>query len=404
MSSPEPSRNIQRGNRHGPSPRKHGIVAVTAMTIIILSLFYGAQYLKNNVASKKVTKVAITPLAPPEPIADPKVFPSETEQTPVTNLPDLLGGEVPLDVNPTDVLAGGENEATNVTPAQTSETPRPRLIRINGQPAGRDAATPLIKAPIQGLSRQSPYGFVPAKSENGDSAFNRYAKPFRTPVNAKSVAVIIGGLGLNPEITTRAILDLPEQITLSFAAHSPQLQIWINQARENGHEVMLEIPMQADGVPPNLSNRTLMVTDDIAKNTRHLDWLLSRGTGYFAVTNYNGDAFLSRSDMVAPMMSYLSDAGVGFVFDGSYPSVALPALATSAELPYTEAELILDDIDNGDLTQAKLSELATKAKDGHNPIGTGFAYISTIEAVTAWAATAADEGLVLVPASHLMTP
>ena len=72
--------------------------------------------------------------------------------------------------------------------------------------------------------------------------------------------------------------------------------------------------------------------------------------------------------------------------------------------PYTEAELILDDIDNGDLTQAKLSELAAKAKDGHNPIGTGFAYISTIEAVTAWAATAADEGLVLVPASHLITP
>ena len=401
MSSPEPSRNIQRGNRHGPSPRKHGIIAVSSMTAIILTLFYGAQYLKKNALNNKVTKIAITPQAPTDPIADPNIPPSETLET---NLPDLLGGEVPLDVNPTDVLAGGETESTTTKPAQTDDTPRPRLIRINGQPAGRDAATPLVKAPIQGLSRQSPYGDIPAKSENEDSAFIRYAKPFRTPVNAKSVAVIVGGLGLNPEITTRAILDLPEQITLSFAAHSPQLQLWINQARENGHEVMLEIPMQANGEAPNLTNRTLIVTDDIAKNTRHLDWLLSRGTGYFAVTNYNGDAFLSRSDIVAPMMSYLSDAGLGFVFDGSYPSVALPALATSAALPYTEAELILDNVDNRDLTLAKLSELAAIAKDGHNPIGTGFAYISTIEAVTEWAASTAEQGLVLVPASHLMTP
>lgn len=400
MSGPGHPRNVRRDSRNGPSPFKHGVVAVTGMTIVILALFTSAQYIKGIALKDDVTKVAITPNLPDETIN--VANDGQTEEI-ETSLPDLLGGEVPANVNPTEGLAGGTEDA-NVTPPQTNDTPQPRLIRINGQPAGRDRATPLIKAPIQGLSRQSPYGPIPTKSEAGDTAFVSYAKPFQTPVNAKTVAVVIGGLGLNSEITTRAILDLPEQITLSFAAHSPQLQVWIDQARENGHEVMIEIPMQAIGETPDANNRTLIVTDDIAKNTRNLDWLLSQGTGYFAVTNYNGDAFLSRSDMVAPMMSYLGDAGLGFVFDGSSPSVALPALATTAKLPFIEAEMILDDVNNRDLTRAKLTELTDKAKSGHRPIGTGFAYPNTIDAVTAWAATAADQGLVLVPASHLMAP
>ena len=349
MSGPKNARNIKRDNHKGPSPLKHGVIAVMAMTVIIVSLYSGAQYIKNNAFNDDKTKVAITPNLPPDSTIDTNTPATDDTETLVTDLPDLLGRDVPINVNPTETLAGAETDATDEVPPQ-AETPGPRLIRINGQPAGRDAATPLIKAPIQGLSRQSPYGSVPTKSEDGDTAFIRYAKPYNTPVNAKSVSIIIGGLGLNPQITTRAILDLPEQVTLSFAAHSPQLQTWINQARENGHEVMLEIPMQANGEAPSLTNRTLIVTDDIAQNTRHLDWLLSRGSGYFAVTNYNGDAFLSRSDMTAPMMSYLADAGLGFVFDGSYPSVALPALSTSAKLPFIEADIILDDIDNIDIT------------------------------------------------------
>jgi len=222
-------------------------------------------------------------------------------------------------------------------------------------------------------------------------------------VNAKRAAIIVGGLGLNAEVTTRAILTLPEQVTLSFAAHSPQLQNWIDQARENGHEVLLEIPMEANGETPNLSARTLTVTDDIAANTRNLDWLLSRGSGYFAVTNYNGDKFLSRSDMVAPVMSYLQDAGLGMIFDNSFNAVALPALATTEKLPYIEAEMILDEINSRALTDAKLSELGSKALTGDQPIGIGFAYPSTLAAISAWAIEAPEKGIVLVPASSLMT-
>ena len=37
---------------------------------------------------------------------------------------------------------------------------------------------------------------------------------------------------------------MPPEITLSFVAYSDGLQGWIDMARANGHEVLLEAPME----------------------------------------------------------------------------------------------------------------------------------------------------------------
>lgn len=403
------SRNIRRKSQLGPSPLRHGLIAFVLAFTVLMGAYTGLLYLKNNGMGPKIDKVEISNVGF-EPAANEGTISQPTDDSPSgthqETLPDLLDETVPANTNPTEQLAGANTStisAPATSPSDETTAQPPRIIRINGQPAGRDTATPLIKAPIQGLSRQTPYGNVPAKSENGDTAFMRYAKPFQTSVNSKSVAIIIGGLGLDAEITTRAILDLPEEVTLSFAAHSPQLQNWIDQARENGHEVLLEIPMEAHNDTAKAS-QTLIVTDDIAVNTRRLDSLLSKGSGYFAVTNYNGDKFLSRSDIVAPVMDYFSEAGLGFVFDGSFDAVALPALASNGKLPFIDGEMILDEIDNAVLTQSKLDLLSQKALTGSQPIGIGFAYRSTISAVTEWAESTSSKDIVLVPVSHLMTP
>ena len=55
---------------------------------------------------------------------------------------------------------------------------------------------------------------------------------------------MVGGLGLNASATKAAIERLPPEITLSFVAYSDGLQGWIDMARANGHEVLLEAPME----------------------------------------------------------------------------------------------------------------------------------------------------------------
>ena len=65
------------------------------------------------------------------------------------------------------------------------------------------------------------------------------------------MALIVGGLGLNAVTTRAAIERLPPEVTLSFVPYADNLQSWIDQARAQGHEVMLEMPMEPTGYPDN---------------------------------------------------------------------------------------------------------------------------------------------------------
>jgi len=71
-----------------------------------------------------------------------------------------------------------------------------------------------------------------------------YKRPFSAGSGKRPVSIIIGGLGVNRSLTNQAINELPADVTLSFAAHAPGLQNWINQARAKGHDVFIEPPME----------------------------------------------------------------------------------------------------------------------------------------------------------------
>jgi polysaccharide deacetylase 2 family uncharacterized protein YibQ len=216
---------------------------------------------------------------------------------------------------------------------------------------------------------------------------------------------MIGGLGINAAITQRAINELPPAVTLAFAAHAPNLQNQIDQARARGHEVVIELPMEsADFNPaePGADHALRAGGAAISINKRNLDWLLSRASGYFAVTNYNGDQFLQRSDNVVPMMASLSDAGLGFVFDGSVTAPSLPTLASASVLPFLKAFSLIDRAPDAASIRAELDGITALAQSGQSPVSVGFTYSETIDVVGEWAATLEAKGLTLVPVSSRM--
>ena len=329
-------------------------------------------------------------------------------------LPDLLSEvaantnpteamtEQPLDAlgNPIDGLAGGGSSSVMAgqNPAETRQPSDLNAITINGQSIN----TGLIKAPAPGLSRTTPYGAIPARANDGRTAFKVYARPYTAAANLKPVSLVIGGLGINRTLTTQAINDLPPEITLSFAAHAPNLQNQINAARARGHEVLLELPMESeefDPAEPGAEWALRARSATMAQNKRNLDRLLSRASGYFAVTNYNGGLFLQRSDSVVPMMAALSDAGLGFVFDGSVSAPSLPTLANASRLPYLKAFSLIDANPDTASIKAELDKMSSLASGGAAPVGVGFTYPQTIEAVSDWVKGLQDQGLALAPVS-----
>ena len=363
-----------------PSKGKHLLLAACAL-LLGYSLPIAAVGIFGN-AEDASAEGAIT-LAPLPEIKTLSPLNDETLET-----PDLLAGDVPEGVNPTDTISIPAEEEK---PSETKPEPK----RIDITPRNRS----LPNAPIAGLTRQSQFGPVPTKSAG--NALLAYRRPFERQASKRPVSLVIGGLGVNRSLTQTAIDTLPADVTLSFAAHSVGLQDWIDSARRDGHEVLIEIPFESidfDPAEPG-ADRTIRVSIPPAENFRRLEWMLSRAQGYAGVINFNGDLFLTRTDMAAPLMDVMSQTGLGFVTDGSFETPSLTALARSVRQPFKVGNGLIDPDPISPVISGRLSALGETAKSGSHPVGVGFAYPETLSEVQNWIATLDGQNLQLAPAT-----
>jgi polysaccharide deacetylase 2 family uncharacterized protein YibQ len=258
----------------------------------------------------------------------------------------------------------------------------------------RAPGDPLPAAPIAGLAQNSPTGPLPVIATNGANAFSSYARPFHADGRPR-VALIVGGLGLNPASTKAAIERLPPEVTLSFVPYANGLQGWIDLARANGHEVMIEIPMEPADYPDNDPGPyTLLSTASPQDTAKRLEWLLSRATGYFAVTNYLGQKFVGSDQGMGAFLGVLKSRGVGFIDDGS-------ARRRNGGFARASADAVIDDQLSADAIATQLNGLEQTAKIRGQALGSGFAYPVTVEVASRWIDGLKARGLQLAPASAI---
>jgi len=262
--------------------------------------------------------------------------------------------------------------------------------------ASLSRAGALPPAPIAGLTAPGPGGLLPIIAADGRASWKAYARPFADDGRPK-IALVIGGLGLNPATAQAAIDQLPPEVTLSFSPYSDNLQALIDRARAAGHEVMVEIPMEPLDYPDNDPGPYTLLSNAAPDDIGHkLDWLMSRATGYFAVTNGFGSKFLSQDKAMAPFVQALRQRGVAFVDDGQAASRG-SGLHRASVGPKIDADLDPAAIDN------QLLSLEAMALQSGAAIGGGQGYPLTVAQVQKWAVAVRDRGYALAPASALMT-
>jgi polysaccharide deacetylase 2 family uncharacterized protein YibQ len=254
----------------------------------------------------------------------------------------------------------------------------------------------LPTAPFAGMTAPGPGGLLPIIAADGRASWKAYARPF-TDDGRPKIALVISGLGLNPDETQKAIDSLPAEVTLSFSPYAENLQAQIDHARAAGHEVMVELPMEPLDYPDNDPGPyTLLSSAQPGEIQSKLDWLMSRATGYFAVTNAFGSRFLGQDRAVAPVIQSLRQRGVGFIDDGQAAGRG-GGLHRASMGPKIDADLDSSAIDN------QLLSLEAVALQSGSALGTGSDYPLTVSQVQKWAVAVRDRGYALAPASALMT-
>lgn len=281
---------------------------------------------------------------------------------------------------------------------------------ITSVPAGPSGASSIASLPdifgaLPDLSEETSAGPIPRISTTGQTPFATYARPVdsaRTSGMA-TIAVIVTGLGINEQGSLDAIDQLPDDVTLAFAPYGKTLTTTVAAARSDGHEVLLEIPLEPFDFPQNDPGpQTLLTGEPLRANLEKLFWLMARFGGYVGVINNMGARFTASAADFSPVMEELGARGLGYLDDGSSNRSLAKQLAEGNKVPFSRADLVIDANPSRQAILAALASLEAKALENGHAIGIVSALPISVSAVTEWSRELETRGIVLVPASALM--
>lgn len=313
--------------------------------------------------------------------------------------------------SPTQVAVSTPEPEMATAPASTGypQTGSPSIVTVDPPTAGgaivvRDpsAVTQDLRVahmPDRALIEDSEHGPLPIRAADGRRPFDVYARPWSRTRGAR-VAIIIGGLGVSQTGTQTAIERLPPEITLAFASGGNSLDRWMQAARREGHEIVMQVPLEPFDYPNVDPGRNTLTVDAAPEENRdRLYWALSRITNYTGIMNYMGGRFVADQNAMQPLFGELARRGLMYVDDGSAARSLAPDLAQSNRVPYAAGEMVIDAVRERGEVLSRLDDLERTARAQGFAIGTGSAFAVTIDAVASWVAEARRRGIEIVPIS-----
>lgn len=302
-------------------------------------------------------------------------------------------------MNASRVVEGEQFPASTVGDERTGM----KMLSLNRPPETR--VMKFVDKPRPDLLEATVHGQIPKISLEGLKPMQAYARPAKAgSYSGKArVVIIVGGMGLSQTGTLRAIDTLPADVTLAFAPYGSSLSRWVSRARQAGHEILLQLPLEPHGYPvTNPGRNTLLVSSDGSENADRLHWHLSRIDSYTGVMGFMGSRFLTDPKAMTGLLTELRDRGLFFVDEGVFHQSVAPSLAARLDAPSLTASVRLDRIRREDEIVRQLNELAKIARRDGVAIGTASAFPQSVEIITKWIEAAEQEGIAVVPASGLL--
>jgi polysaccharide deacetylase 2 family uncharacterized protein YibQ len=282
-------------------------------------------------------------------------------------------------------------------------SPDGKAVPSEARPA---SAEPKLVPKVESrLLETTRHGAIPRVGENGARPADIYASAAKLAAkpDAPRIALVIGGLGVGASSTTEALARLPGVVTLTFGAYATDADRWVARARGEGHEVLLQVPMEPFDYPDNDPGpQTLLTSLAPEQNLDRLYWLMSRFQGYVGITNFMGARFTASEPSLAPVLRETAKRGLIYLDDGSSPRSVAGQIAGANNLPFVKADVMLDVVPTPAAVDRALAQLEALARERGFAVGVATALPASISRISAWVKAAEGRGLTLVPISALV--
>jgi polysaccharide deacetylase 2 family uncharacterized protein YibQ len=252
------------------------------------------------------------------------------------------------------------------------------------------------------LMEDSPHGPIPRVGPDGARPLDVYSRADGGAAARKGprIAIVVGGLGISDNATNESIVKLPGAITFAFAPHTADLTRWTGKARDDGHEFLVQLPMEPFDYPDNDPGpQTLLTTLPKEENIDRLYWFLSRAHGYVGVANFMGARFTANDAAMTPILAELSKRGLLYFDDGASTRSIAGRSADAAKAPYIKADIVIDAKANWSDIDIALERLERLALEREYAVGVASALPVSIDRIARWAKTVESRGIRIVPLS-----
>ncbi|MEI8718949.1 divergent polysaccharide deacetylase family protein [Mesorhizobium sp. ISC11] len=304
---------------------------------------------------------------------------------------------VPAAPKPEATVKSGGPQIIHVQTEEGDGPPKAAIVIRDPSTVGQNLK--IAHIPDKALIEASETGPLPVRAADGRRPFDVYARPWSGGRGAR-VAIVIGGLSVSQTGTQAAIAKLPAEVTLAFAPQGNSIGRWMQAARQSGHEIVMQVPLEPFDYPKvNPGRNTLTVAASADENLKSLHWALSRTTNYTGVMNYMGARFSADAAAMEPFIAELGKRGLAYIDDGSSARSLAPDLALKDGVPFVAGDMAIDAVqDRGEILK-KLDSLEATARAKGTAVGIGSAFDLTVDTVSSWVVEAKKRGIEIVPIS-----
>lgn len=315
----------------------------------------------------------------------PEILPDATEDTTSieeTTMPTPALNNTDEQAEPEQMESSMQLDEEKAAPEEPAAVPEQK--KLEEQSEKKMAPEPVIeKEEIKPQSQLQP---VP------DKIFPASARP--------KIAIIIDDMGLNrPQ--SRAVVALPGQLTLAYMPYAEQVEQQTKQARAQGHELIVHMPMEPDDMAHNNPGPDALLEKlPQAENVARLQRNLGKFDGYIGLNNHMGSALTADRNALLPIMQEVKKRGLWFLDSKTAPNSKAAQIAAELHIPYAERDVFLDNTQSVPAILAQLRALEKAANNRGYAIAIGHPHAQTVAALRQWLPTV--KNFELVPLSAII--
>ncbi|MBI1309035.1 MAG: divergent polysaccharide deacetylase family protein [Proteobacteria bacterium] len=226
------------------------------------------------------------------------------------------------------------------------------------------------------------------------------------PAGAPMLALVIDDMGVDGPLSARALQILPPGVTFSFLAYGRDSARLAREARAQGHELLLHMPMEPlphGQVVPDMGPNGLkvgMAADQIDKelmtNLRGLEDLV------VGVNNHMGSRFTNWESGMRVVLTVLQREGLLFLDSRTSAPTATKVAAEGLDLPVLYRDVFLDDEEDPQSVRAEWDKALALAKKRGFAVAIGHPLPNTLDVLADVVPQVVSSGVVLVPLTYGM--